>query len=157
MWNGEGPLLWGRGTTSGIVSDLHSDPGELSLTLAGLVDIHVRDLANAIVLMVEEALKPNGGAATWGPQGYYFVEAGEFAWREISAELAHLLHAQAKLASSEVDKLTVEEATKVHWWAPVLWGGNSRSRASRIRTLEWMPDITTVSPNIPEMIQQVLK
>jgi hypothetical protein len=136
---------------------LQSDPGELSLTLAGLVDIHVRDLANAIVLMVEEALKPNGGAATWGPQGYYFVEAGEFAWREISAELAHLLHAQAKIASSEVDKITVEEATKVHWWAPVLWGGNSRSRASRIRTLEWIPDITTVSPTLPEMIQQVLK
>jgi hypothetical protein len=106
--------------------------------------------------MVEEAVKPNGGAATWGPQGYYFVEAGEFAWREISGELAQLLHAQGKIASSVVDQLTVEEATKVHWWAPVLWGGNSRSRASRIRTLGWRPDATTVSPTLPGMIKLVL-
>jgi len=27
---------------------------------------------------LEEALKPNGGNASWGDDGYYFVEAGEF-------------------------------------------------------------------------------
>jgi len=27
---------------------------------------------------VEEALKPNGGKAQWGDEGYYFLEAGEF-------------------------------------------------------------------------------
>ena len=40
--------------------------------------VHVDDLGAAYILLVEEALKENGGRATWGPEGYYFVETGEF-------------------------------------------------------------------------------
>lgn len=31
--------------------------------------IHINDLAAAYVTITEEALKHNGGAATWGPEG----------------------------------------------------------------------------------------
>lgn len=40
--------------------------------------MHADDLADAFILLVEEALKPNGGNASWGDDGYYFAEAGEF-------------------------------------------------------------------------------
>jgi hypothetical protein len=40
--------------------------------------VHVDDLSDAFILLVEEALKPNGGNAQWGDEGYYFAEAGEF-------------------------------------------------------------------------------
>ena len=40
--------------------------------------VHIDDLGAAYVLLVEEALKENGSRATWGPEGYYFVETGEF-------------------------------------------------------------------------------
>ena len=40
--------------------------------------IHVADLADAYVLLTEEALKESGGRATWGSEGYYFVENGSF-------------------------------------------------------------------------------
>ncbi|RLL99782.1 hypothetical protein CFD26_106916 [Aspergillus turcosus] len=118
--------------------------------------VHVEDLARAFVLMVEEATKPNGGAATWGPEGYYFVEAGEFAWKEVASQLAEILHSQGKITTSDVDQLPVDEATKFHPWAPVLWGGNCRSRASRLRTLGWKPTVTTVSASLPEMVKFVL-
>lgn len=41
-------------------------------------DLHIDDAAAAFILLVEEALKPNGGAAEWGSNGYYFAEAGQF-------------------------------------------------------------------------------
>jgi hypothetical protein len=106
--------------------------------------------------MVEEAVKPNGGTATWGPEGCYFVEAGEFAWKEIVGQLAQVLHADSKIPSSDIDHLSVEEATKLHPLAPVLWGGNCRSRASRLRALGWKPNVTTVSSSLPEMVKLVL-
>ena len=28
--------------------------------------------------MIEEALKPNGGNAQWGPEGYYFADGIDF-------------------------------------------------------------------------------
>lgn len=40
-------------------------------------NIHVLDLAELYLLLVEEALKPDGGNATWGKEGYYFAENGE--------------------------------------------------------------------------------
>lgn len=43
-----------------------------------IADVHVDDLSDAFILLVEEALKPSGGNAQWGDEGYYFAEAGEF-------------------------------------------------------------------------------
>jgi nucleoside-diphosphate-sugar epimerase len=40
--------------------------------------IHVSDLAQAYQLLIEQALEPDGGKATWGEEGYYFVESGVF-------------------------------------------------------------------------------
>lgn len=39
--------------------------------------VHVLDLADLYVMLVEEAVKPGGGKATWGPEGYYFAENGQ--------------------------------------------------------------------------------
>lgn len=36
------------------------------------------DVSDAYILLAEEALKPNGGHARWGDEGYYFVQNGEF-------------------------------------------------------------------------------
>jgi len=63
----------------GIVSDNYPYPD----SKRDYVDIpnsalHVDDAASAFILLVEEALKPNGGNAQWGNDGYYFAEAGEF-------------------------------------------------------------------------------
>jgi len=41
-------------------------------------------------MLVEEALKPNGGNAQWGDEGYYFAEAGEF----VSIPQIHVHHAK---------------------------------------------------------------
>lgn len=42
------------------------------------IALHIDDAASAFILLVEEALKANGGNAQWGSKGYYFAEAQEF-------------------------------------------------------------------------------
>ncbi len=39
---------------------------------------HIDDIAAAFIVLVEESLKPNGGKAQWGSQGYYFADGAEF-------------------------------------------------------------------------------
>jgi hypothetical protein len=64
-----------RVRTFGIVSN---KVGKLEDTALTLVDVHIDDLSDAFILLVEEAVKPKGGNAQWGDDGYYFAEAGEF-------------------------------------------------------------------------------
>lgn len=40
--------------------------------------VHVDDLADALILLTEKALDKNDKSATWGKEGYYFVETAEF-------------------------------------------------------------------------------
>ena len=42
------------------------------------MSVHIADLSKLYLRLVEEALKPDGGVATWGARGYYFVENGIF-------------------------------------------------------------------------------
>ncbi|KAJ5735851.1 uncharacterized protein N7483_000976 [Penicillium malachiteum] len=115
--------------------------------------IYVGDVAKACIVLIEEALKPNGGSAQWGPEGYYFVESGEFAWKDIAAKITEIAKDLGKIESAEVDELSVEEASKFHPWAPVLWGGNCRSRATRLRSLGWKPEGPTVWEALPAIVK----
>ena len=97
-------------------------------------------MAKACVLLIEEALKPQGGSAQWGSEGYYFAESGEFAWKEVAEKISQITKEFGHIESADVDQLSVDEASKFHPWAPVLWGGNCRSRATRLRSLGWFSD-----------------
>jgi nucleoside-diphosphate-sugar epimerase len=39
--------------------------------------VHVSDLADAYVLLIEDALSDGPDSMTWGPEAYYFVEGGQ--------------------------------------------------------------------------------
>ncbi|PYH38802.1 2-deoxyglucose-6-phosphate phosphatase [Aspergillus neoniger CBS 115656] len=114
---------------------------------------HVSDVAKAFVVLTEEALKPNGGTATWGPEGYYFAEAGEFSWKGVSEKVTQIAHESGKLVTADIETLAVEDAIKFHPWAPVLWGGNCRSRASRLRALGWKPEGPSLWEAIPSIVE----
>jgi len=40
-------------------------------------DVHVDDVASALVLLTEEAIKGDASKAKWGDEGYYFTGAAE--------------------------------------------------------------------------------
>ena len=53
--------------------------------------------------------------------------------------MTKILHAKGAISTAEIDKISVDEAKKLHPFAFVLWGGNARSRAERLRMLGWQP------------------
>jgi nucleoside-diphosphate-sugar epimerase len=120
-------------------------------------NIHITDLAEAYNILTEEALKPNGGAAAWGKEGYYFVQADEHTWKDVTAAIAKIAHKAGALKSADIDKLSVEDASAVHPWAPLLWGGNCRSRGDRIRALGWKPTGPKIYDSLPEMVSYEIK
>ncbi len=144
-------------------------PG-LRVLIIGPQVVHIDDVAAALILLTEEALKPNGGKAQWGPEGYYFCEAGELVcasltkprilnryitralthlyllqtWNTATPALAKILYQKGAIQSAEIDKISIEDAKKLHPFSFVLWGGNARSRAERLRKLGWQPKAKSV-------------
>ncbi|KFX86130.1 hypothetical protein O988_09752, partial [Pseudogymnoascus sp. VKM F-3808] len=67
--------------------------------------IHISDLSAAFGLLVEEALKPAGGAATWGSEGYYFVESGEHSWAQLGRDIAAVVAERGIKVEAEVEQM----------------------------------------------------
>ncbi|KAL9111273.1 MAG: hypothetical protein Q9227_004352 [Pyrenula ochraceoflavens] len=127
--------------------------------------VHVDDLAGAYGLLVEEALKADWDRASWGAEGYYFVEGGEFSlmltlffslfpqrWKDVAAAIAEDAMSKGLIKTTDLDELTTDESTRVHPWGPILWGSNCRSRADRLKSSGWRAKAPDVFAEIPGMI-----
>ena len=102
-------------------------------------NVHINDLSDCYVKLVEAAVE-GGGNATWGKEGYYFVENGEHVWGDISEAVAKAAHKQGLISSDEVISISEKEADDLAWWGSALWGANSRFRAIRApKLLGWLP------------------
>jgi hypothetical protein len=74
-------------------------------------------------------------------------------WKDICIAVAKSAYAKELLQSDKVDKITVEEATVMRPWAPVLLGGNSRSSGDRFRALGWESNGKGFLESLPQMIE----
>jgi nucleoside-diphosphate-sugar epimerase len=119
--------------------------------------VNVTDIADAFIKLTEEALKPHGGDADWGVEGYYFCEDGEHTWGDFHKKIAEILYAKGTIKSPDLEEMTAEGASKIHPWGPILWGGNARSRAERLRKLGWMPKMGNVDKSLAEMVDYELE
>ena len=99
----------------------------------------IHDLSDCYVKLVEAAVE-GGGKATWGREGYYFVENGELVWGHISKAVAKAAHKFGLVPSDQVISISENEADRLAWWGSALWGANSRYQAIRARKLlGWTP------------------
>ncbi|MCJ1244710.1 hypothetical protein MMC30_001909 [Trapelia coarctata] len=115
-------------------------------------NIHVADLSKLYLKLVEAAVA-GGGKATWNEQGYYFSEQGEHQWGDISKLVALAAHKQGFIHSDEVVNLSAEEVAKLHPFAPMFWGANSRCKAIRARKLlGWSPTERTIQDEVPDAV-----
>lgn len=102
-------------------------------------NVHIEDLSDAFLLLVEEAVK-GGGNATWNNEGYYFIENGEHTWGEIASVIAVEAKTQGLLQSAEIRSFPAKEADQLFEFGAVLYGASSRCRAVRARKLlGWKP------------------
>ncbi|KAB8343035.1 hypothetical protein FH972_022629 [Carpinus fangiana] len=116
-------------------------------------EVHVHDLSDLYVLLIEDAIS-GGKTATWGPQGYYYAENGEFVWGDICRAVAKEAHKQGLLDSADCESLSAEHAEAMSSHSSFLVGTNSRSRASRARqVLGWSPSREGLLSTIPQAVQ----
>ena len=115
-------------------------------------NVHVHDLSDVYVLLVEAAVA-GGGKATWGADAYYITENGEHVMGELGQRVAKAAHQQGFIQSDQVATLPDEEISKILPFGPVLLGGNSRARGIRARKLlGWSPKGKSVEEEIPETV-----
>ena len=114
--------------------------------------VHVSDLSNCFLKLVEDAAM-RAKKATWGKEGYYFTENGDFVWGDISKQVATEAHKQGFLQTDEV--VTVPDAAidKLTPYATFMFGTNSRCKAIRARKLlGWSPKGRSMEDEIPDAV-----
>lgn len=117
---------------------------------------HVSDASAALVFVIEEALKGQGGRIRWGREGYYMVETSEPSFGEIAADVAKVLYQKGLIKSIEIDRLDSESTSKIWSLGPMIWGLNARARAEKLKELGWLPSGPSRSESMGAVIDSVL-
>jgi nucleoside-diphosphate-sugar epimerase len=119
--------------------------------------IHVHDLSNLYLRLVEEAAK-GGGDATWDDKGYYFSESGEYVWGEMAAKIAAEAKKQGLIEKDGVDSISKDDADQMTPGGSAKWGMNSRCKAIRGgKLLGWKPVAPSPEEELPGLVQYAAK
>lgn len=115
--------------------------------------VHVHDLSD-VYLKLTEAAAEGGGKATWGPDGYYFTENGEFLWGDIAKQVADEAHRHGYITTPELERLDGETGQQISLPSRK-WGRNSRGTAIRARkVLSWDPKGDSIEKMVPWIVEQ---
>ncbi|KAL2355853.1 hypothetical protein BJ546DRAFT_650612 [Cryomyces antarcticus] len=115
--------------------------------------VHVHDLSRVYLSLVEAAAA-GGAPATWGAEGYYFAENGDFVWGAVSELVATSAAKQGFIKDDTVVSVSPEEADTFTTWGSALWGANSRARAVRARKLfGWEPRAKALEEEVGETVR----
>jgi len=119
--------------------------------------IHILDVADLYILLINEALKTDGsgGKVPWGKEAFYFAENGTLiASGDIARKFGEAAYEKGLIPSAEVKWYTKEQVQAIHPWGVILWGSNSKSRATRARTtLGWNPTRPRLLDTLAEEIE----
>lgn len=144
---------------------------------ASMDDVHVHDLTDLYIKMVDAALnpKPEIDEHIWGAkEGYLLAEGGYHVWGEVAQWVAEAAHAKGyindttlevrfprrlssprrpeKLANC-VKPLDVAEAKEVAGFEAASYGLNSRGQAKRARKyLGWNPTAPSLKDEVPNIV-----
>lgn len=116
-------------------------------------NVHVYDLSNLFILLVEAAVSKNLSVALWGNNGYYFTENGSHVWGDLAQTIAEISQKKGYLSSVEVESLDEKEAMDIAGFQAVSWGLNSKGKARRARKfLGWNPMKKSLLEEIPSIV-----
>lgn len=111
-------------------------------------NVHVHDLSNLFVLLVEAAIasKSAGGSREgdddiWGAKGYFLAENGTHVWGEVSKLVGGEAFGKGYIKTKDVKVLAFQEVRDLGGSAT--WGLNSLGISKRARkVLGWKPSLT---------------
>lgn len=118
--------------------------------------VHVADLSDLFVALVDAAIAGRDDQGLWGPEAYYFVEKGEHVWGDLAREIATKAAELGLIKKDwEENALGKEEALDVAGFEAVSWGMNSRGKAERAqRLLGWKPSRQSIFDEIPNILKE---
>lgn len=116
--------------------------------------VHVADLADCFVLLVEAAVAGNNDAELWGAKGYTFTECGEHVWGDLSRLVGKKAVELGYLKNLEEKALAKDAALDQAGFEAVSWGLNSRGKAERAnKVLGWKPTRHSIEDEVPEILK----
>ncbi|EKD21711.1 uncharacterized protein L3040_004934 [Drepanopeziza brunnea f. sp. 'multigermtubi'] len=118
-------------------------------------NVHIHDLADLFVLLVEAAAakKPELDVHLWGREGYFLAENGHHVWGEVSKQVGEYAFKQGYIKEKSVKPMSPEEAKKVAGLEGASWGLNSKGFAKRARKyLGWSPKGKSLEEIIPDIV-----
>ncbi|GAB7354743.1 hypothetical protein MBLNU459_g5154t1 [Dothideomycetes sp. NU459] len=117
-------------------------------------NIHVHDLADAYVLLVEAAAAKNTSPELWGDKGYYFTENGEHYWGELAERISKCAAELGFIDKAETEQMGEEKAKETAGFEAISWGWNSRGKAERLgRVLGWTPKQGSLEDEVPTIVK----
>ncbi|VUC35444.1 unnamed protein product [Clonostachys rosea] len=120
--------------------------------------IHIRDLSQIIVRLVEKAVEGKKDGNLWGPNGLFFTGVGELTLAEISTRIASAAASANLLSDRSVEELDADQFESLLPHGNVLYGTNARYGASRARRyLEWEPKEKSLEDTISAVVQEEAK
>ncbi|BCS02023.1 uncharacterized protein AKAW2_60287S [Aspergillus luchuensis] len=117
-------------------------------------NIHIHDLSEVYVLLVEAAVHGRDDTELWGERAYYLTENGEHVWGELAVATALTATELGLLPGVEKEKISLEDAKKFGGYEALSWGLNSRGRARRgAKVLGWTPTKPSIEATLPEILE----
>lgn len=118
-------------------------------------NIHVEDLSDLFLLLLDRAVARDSSDHVWGSHGYMFAENGEHLWKDLAKTMAHEAEQQGLVKDAKTIALSKDAALSQAGFEAVSWGLNSRAKAERARKfLGWKPYRPTLERTVPEIIRQ---
>ncbi|KAH7152594.1 hypothetical protein EDB81DRAFT_930899 [Dactylonectria macrodidyma] len=160
------PIIYGQGRGSGnrrsiqipelTKVTLQRQKGlQISSGLSRWGNIHVQDLSQLLLQLVEKAVEGVEDTKIWGSNGFYLTGVGELSFGEISRRIASAAYDLKLIPNKEVDQVSGEEADKLLPHGSVLYGTNARGRANRAEAvLGWKPQKENLEHEIPRLVAQ---
>lgn len=117
-------------------------------------NVHVHDLADAYVLLVEAAAEGKANEGLWGEKAYYFTENGEHYWGLLAEWVAKAAADMGFIAENKTEEMNEEKAKDVAGFESLSWGWNSRGKSQRLRELlGWEPKMGPLMEEVPAIVR----
>ena len=116
--------------------------------------LHVADLTDAFLLLVEAAVSKKLDENLWGAKGYYLIEGGDFYWSDLAKLMGKKAAELGFISEPETKPLAKDAALEIAGFEAVSWGLNSRAKGERAgKMLGWK----ATRPKIEDLVADILK
>ncbi|QIW97694.1 hypothetical protein AMS68_003212 [Peltaster fructicola] len=117
-------------------------------------NVHVHDLSDVFVRLVDAVADKNLSPEIWGEKGYLFTENGQHYWSELARVIGKEAVKAGFVSSAPEKVLSQDAAEKQAGSEGVSWSLNSRAEAIRARkVLGWSPKERSLEDEVPTIVQ----